>query len=138
MNLQEISQKMKESKIIRVYIYLWIIVAILFGIGIFIYLNSNELFSLWLNILMSVCFVIIIIAGFIFRARFLLLAGFIKGDKTTIKFQMGAIIVVLITLLTLYKFFMERWGIALFFSLLIVGLLIMVFDFLRLGELKTK
>lgn len=138
MSFQEISQSMKESKIVRTYIYLWMILVILFGIGIFIYLNSNELFSLWVNILISVLLVIVVIAEFNFNARFLLLAGFIKGNKTTIKFQIGAIILALVSILIFYKSFIEEHGLLLVSAVFCVGILIVIFSFLRLRELSSN
>jgi len=137
MNFQKISKKMKESKIVKAYIYLWLVVILLFGIGAFIYMNSKGPFSLEINILVSIAFVIIISVGFLFKARFLLLAGFIEGNKKTIKFQMGVVAIALVAVLIFYNTFLERWGIILFFAILIISILIILFNFLRLKELNN-
>ena len=136
MDFKEISQKMKESKLVKAYIYLWLGAILLFGIGAFIYMNSKGSFSLGINILVSIAFIIILAVGFLFRARFLLLAGFIEGNKSTIIFQSVGVIFVLGMLVGFYKSIMEKYGLFLLSTVFIVGILIVIFNFLRLKELK--
>ncbi len=142
MKLREIPQKMKESKIVRAYIYLLIVIIIVFGIGCFIYLNSqlgNSRLSSSLNAaLISIFAVLIILIGFFFRAKFLLLRAFIEGHEAGIKFQIGIIIICLILISIFYKFFIEKMGILLFSFTPFFAILILIFDFLRLKELKKK
>ena len=136
MRFQQISSAMKQSKIVKIYIFFWLVLLIAFAIGAFIYLNSLPNFSIIISALIASLSIILLISGFFFRSKFLLLRSFLEGDKTGIKFEIVIVIVALVVISVLYKHFLEKLGMALLLVVLIAALAIIVFDFLRLKELK--
>ena len=130
------SKHIKESKIVRYYLIFLIGLIILLGIGVFIYLSQK--FSIILSLLFSIIIVGALLFKLVFRAKFLLLNGFIVGNKKVIKFTIGAIIISIIALSILYERAIERFGLALFLLILIFAFGEIIISFLRLKELKNK
>lgn len=138
MAFQKISSAMKQSKLVKIYIFFWIALLIAFAIGAFLYLNALPNISTGISALIVGALVVVILGNFFFRSKFLLFRSFLEGDKLGIKVEIGVMIVILIVVSAFYNNLLERIGMGLFIAMLVGALIILVFDFLRLKELKSS
>ena len=132
-----------NSKLVKVYVYFYFILAIVLGISVFFYLpiffKPLGLSTFYLYLLSA--FVGLIVIGFSYisfflESNFFLLKSFLEGEVKGIKFQMYFLLAGLVFLLIFYNRFINSEGFFVYSILIIFGLIQIIFDFLRLRELN--
>ena len=140
----KLSEVMKNSLVVRLYIYFYVIVwlVILFG-GTYYFaplINSIWNISISMSYLLIFFVILIFLIGatlsFMFNRRYVLFRHFIEGDKNGIKINMGILVVILIISGIMYKSFIDNDGLWSFIALIIFIIISWIFHIFRYLEVK--
>tara|TARA_Y100000034_G_C6839301_1_gene379544 strand:- start:768 stop:1196 length:429 start_codon:yes stop_codon:yes gene_type:complete len=137
---------MVESKAVKFYIYFLVLTTIILGIGIFVFLITQESSSSPISMLSSpiiaagiaIAFILFSFFEFFIRSNFFILKDFIQGNKPGVKFSIGIGIAGVLLSPVYYKYVTGRFGLIGFILFIILLFATMILAFWRLKEINRN
>ena len=136
LTIKEVYAKMKESLIVRLYVYFYFLLSIFAAVLIFIVLSSKTNISMFYIILGSLAPIILGIFNFFYTFKSIFIGYFIRGYKRGITVILFIKIIGVIIFIGYKNLIVEYLNITLLILTIIIGLIWIALDFLRMREIK--